>query len=83
MPIIHFNLLEGRTVQQKRELARRVSEVVSEVLDVKRETIRILIHELTAEDFSIAGMTAGERAESNAGLNGNGQDKHLTLGVKP
>jgi 4-oxalocrotonate tautomerase len=62
MPIIQFNLLEGRTVEQKRELARRVTQTVTEVLGVKPEVVRILIHQVTGDDFSVGGVTAAERA---------------------
>ena len=60
MPIIQFNLLEGRTVEQKRALARRVTETVVEVLGVKPESVRILIHEMGPHDFAVAGVTAGD-----------------------
>jgi 4-oxalocrotonate tautomerase len=64
MPIIQFNMMEGRTVEQKRQLARKVTETVSAVLDVSPETVRILFHEVTTNDFSVAGVTAAERQES-------------------
>lgn len=60
MPIIQFNLLEGRSVEQKRVLARRVTEAVVESLGVKPESVRILIHELGPYDFSVAGVPAAE-----------------------
>lgn len=64
MPIIQFNLLEGRTVEQKRELARRVTDTVVEVLGVKRESVRILVHEMTDDDFSVGGITSRDRKAS-------------------
>jgi 4-oxalocrotonate tautomerase len=67
MPIIQFNLLEGRTVEQKRQLARRVTDTVVEVLGVKPDSIRILIHEMAAHDFSVAGVTAADRAGAGGG----------------
>lgn len=60
MPIIQFNLLEGRTVEQKRRLAEKVTNTVVEVLGVKREAVRILIHEMSPDDFSVAGVTAAD-----------------------
>lgn len=67
MPIIQFNLLEGRCAEKKRELARRVTDTVVEVLGVRPEQVRILIHEMTGEDFSIAGVTAAERGQTANG----------------
>ena len=61
MPIIQFNLMEGRTVEQKKRLAEKVTDTVVEVLGVKREAVRILIHELGPYDFSVGGVTQAER----------------------
>ncbi|MBA4286076.1 MAG: 4-oxalocrotonate tautomerase [Xanthomonadaceae bacterium] len=75
MPIIQFNLLEGRTVEQKRKLAKRVTETVVEVLGVRPENVRILIHEMGAEDFSVGGVTASQNGKMPAaslnGVNGH------------
>ncbi|EIT70972.1 MULTISPECIES: tautomerase family protein [Hydrocarboniphaga] len=62
MPIIEFHLLEGRTIEQKRRLCNAVTDTVVEVLGVRREQVRILIHNLPPENFSIAGVTAADRA---------------------
>ena len=67
MPIIQFNMLEGRTVEMKRELAAKVTDTVVEVLGVKRETVRILIHEMGLQDFSVGGVTAMDRLAANGG----------------
>ncbi len=61
MPIIQFNMLEGRTVEQKRRLAERVTDTVVEVLGVKRESVRIMIHELGGYDFAVGGVTAADK----------------------
>jgi 4-oxalocrotonate tautomerase len=66
MPIIQFNLMEGRTVEQKKRLAEKVADTVVEVLGVRRETVRILIHELGPYDFSVGGVTQAERVASSA-----------------
>lgn len=60
MPIIQFSLLEGRTLEQKRQLAKRVSETVCEVLGCKPQSVRILINELAPDHFSVGGVTAAE-----------------------
>lgn len=65
MPVIHFNLIDNRTVEQKRELAKRVSETVCDVLQVKPESVRIAIHEVTPNDFSVGGVTLAEKLEQN------------------
>lgn len=64
MPIIQFNLMEGRTIEQKKRLAEKVTDTVVEVLGVKRETVRIMIHEMGPYDFSVGGVTQAERVAS-------------------
>jgi len=66
MPIIQFNLMEGRSEATKRELAKRVCETVCDVLGSKPEAVRILIHELGGNDFSVAGITVAEKQEVTA-----------------
>lgn len=64
MPIIQVNMLEGRTVEQKRKLVSSVTAAVTEALGVQPEQVRILIHELESEHFAVAGMTAAERKQT-------------------
>lgn len=67
MPIIQFNLIEGRSVEAKRRLAEKVTDTVVEVLGVKRETVRILIHEMAGHDFSVGGVTYADRLAAGNG----------------
>lgn len=68
MPIIQFNLLEGRSNEQKQRLAEKVTDAVVEALGVPRETVRILIHEMGTYDFSVGGVVQAERVAAS----GNG-----------
>lgn len=63
MPIIEMHLMTGRTVEQKRAVAAAITDAVCTTLGVKAETVRILVTEHGFEDFSVAGVTAGLRAE--------------------
>lgn len=66
MPIIEMHLLAGRTIEQKRRVSAAMSKAVAEALDVSPQTVRILITEHQADEFSVGGMTAGQRAEGTA-----------------
>jgi len=72
VPIIQFNLIEGRTVDQKRRLAEKVTDAVVDTLGVKRESVRILIHEMGAQDFSVGGVTYADRLAASAVSASNG-----------
>ncbi|HET8587218.1 MAG TPA: tautomerase family protein [Candidatus Limnocylindria bacterium] len=56
MPQITIQALAGRSVATKRELTRRVTEVVAEVLDVKPDAVTIWIVEGGPENFSKGGV---------------------------
>lgn len=60
MPIIQVNMLEGRTVPQKRRLHAALTSAAVEALGVAPESVRILIHELAPEHFALAGISHGE-----------------------
>ena len=79
MPIIQVNLLEGRTVAQKRAMVAAVTDAIVESLGVKRDSVRIMINEMHAENFALAGVSAGEQPlnkrnghPSASSSNGNG-----------
>ena len=60
MPIVTINMLEGRQPEKKTELIKRVTEVISEVLDSPPERIRIIINEMKNEDYGIGGLPVQE-----------------------
>jgi 4-oxalocrotonate tautomerase len=45
MPELTVNMIEGRTLEQKRELARRLTEVVVEVLKVDPSSVLVTFSE--------------------------------------
>lgn len=65
MPIIHVHILEGRSDEKKSRMARRVSEVVAETLDAPLETIRVLVHETSKDDWHVGGKSKSERDREN------------------
>jgi 4-oxalocrotonate tautomerase len=68
MPRLIVQQIEGRTVEQKRELARRLTEVAVDVLNVDPETVTVFIEEVPPENFARGGVLALDRRahDSNA-----------------
>lgn len=66
MPIIEMHLMVGRTTDQKRRVSAAVAKAAAEALEVSLQTVRILITEHGVEDFSVAGVTSGAKAEAAA-----------------
>ncbi|EHI73874.1 4-oxalocrotonate tautomerase [Streptococcus criceti] len=46
MPFVKIDLFEGRTQDQKIELAREVTEVVSRIANAPKENIHVIIRDL-------------------------------------
>lgn len=55
MPILQIELFKGRTVEQKREMAKRVTDAISETLNCPKEAISIIIREMEFENYAKAG----------------------------
>jgi len=61
MPLIEIHLLEGRSAEQKKKLLASVTEAVVESIDAPLQSIRVWIHEMTEDDYMVAGHMASER----------------------
>ena len=61
MPRIIIQAFSGRTLEQKRELVRRITEITVEVFEVSPETVTIRIEEGEKENFAKAGVLASDR----------------------
>lgn len=55
MPIVQIDMLEGRTVEQKRKLVAKVTEAIVESVDAAPETVTIIIREMSKQNLGKAG----------------------------
>jgi 4-oxalocrotonate tautomerase len=63
MPIIHVNMFEGRTIDQKRKMVVGMTDAVVKSLDVKPDAVRIIIHDLPRHNIAVAGVLASEKKD--------------------
>ena len=56
MPILQVEILKGRTLEQKREMVRKVTDAVTKTLNCPKEAVRIIIREMEFENFAKAGV---------------------------
>lgn len=61
MPEVIVNMMEGRTLDQKRELVRRLTEVVVEVCKTDPDAVLITILESKREHKAKAGQLFSDR----------------------
>jgi 4-oxalocrotonate tautomerase len=58
MPFINIQILKGHSQQRKNEIARRVTDAVSEVAELPREAIWVVFEDVAASDWYVGGKTA-------------------------
>ncbi|MDD3656947.1 MAG: 2-hydroxymuconate tautomerase family protein [Atribacterota bacterium] len=56
MPILQIEILKGRTVEQKREMVKMVTDAISETLNCPKEAVSIIIREMEWENYARAGV---------------------------
>ena len=60
MPVIIVEMFTGRTAEQKAALAQKLPEGTMEVLEVRPDQVRVIIHEMPKENYAIGGKTVAE-----------------------
>ena len=55
MPVIQITMSEGRTIEQKRELVKVLTKETARILNSKEENMRVLIYEVSKENWGNAG----------------------------
>ena len=61
MPEVIIELAQGRTVEQKRTLAREITRVVVETCDVQPDQVTVIIHEIPLTDKAKGGVLFVDR----------------------
>jgi 4-oxalocrotonate tautomerase len=60
MPVIIVEMYSGRTAERKAALAKKLTEGTIEVLGVRPDQVRVIIHEMSKENYAIGGKTVAE-----------------------
>ena len=61
MPTIRVDLMEGRTLEQKKELAKALTEATCKALGSKPESVDILFYDIKRHDWATGGVLWSER----------------------
>ncbi len=61
MPIVQIDLLEGRTLEQKRALAKKVTEAIVETAACPADAVKIILREMPKEHLSEGGVLRCDR----------------------
>ena len=61
MPIIHVELVEGRTKEQKKQLGEAITKATVEIVKVPAEAVKVIFVDMKKDEFMEGGILRSER----------------------
>ena len=61
MPLVQITMLQGRTADQKRKIAQRITDVMVEDAGARREAIVVTFLEVSKESYSSGGELMADK----------------------
>ena len=61
MPYINVQMLAGRSVDQKRELAKAITDSVASICKAKAEFVYVVIEDVEKENWAVGGTLAADK----------------------
>lgn len=61
MPLVQITMLQGRSTDQKRKIARRITDVMVEEAGAKREAIVVTFVEVSGESYASGGELMADK----------------------
>lgn len=55
MPIVNIDWFEGRTVEQKKEIARKITDVITDVTGCPEDAVTVIFNDKQRHDIAKAG----------------------------
>jgi 4-oxalocrotonate tautomerase len=63
MPLVQITMLTGRTADQKRKLAARITEVMIEEAGARREAVVVTFLEVERESYASGGVLMADKGK--------------------
>ncbi len=61
MPLVQITMLQGRTADQKRRIAQRVTDVMVEEAAARRDAIIVTFVEVSKESYASGGVLMADK----------------------
>jgi len=61
MPLVQITMLEGRSPEQKRKLAARITDAMVEEAGARREAVIVAFHEVSKESYASGGVLMADK----------------------
>jgi 4-oxalocrotonate tautomerase len=63
MPLVQVTMLTGRTADQKRKLAKRITDAMEEEAGARRDAIVVVFHEVSKESYASGGVLVTDKGK--------------------
>ena len=63
MPLVQITMLTGRTVDQKRKLAQRITDAMVEEAGARPEAVVVAFHEVASESYASGGVLMADKGK--------------------
>jgi 4-oxalocrotonate tautomerase len=63
MPLVQITMLTGRTTDQKRKLAQRITDAMVEEAGARREAVVVVFHEVSKESYASGGVLMADKGK--------------------
>lgn len=74
MPVITVEMFSGRTTEQKRDLAKVLTEGYVAVCGGKPESVHIIFHDVDRANWSVGGKLCAPQPDSDSAVSGNKEE---------
>ena len=66
MPLIQVLNASPSSTEKKRQLLAALTATYAEVMEIRPDTIRVILNELPRENWSVAGITLAESGQNES-----------------
>lgn len=63
MPVLTVQLWEGRTVEQKRNLVKALTDAMVEHAGARPDALHVILQEISRENWGLAGVLGIDRSD--------------------
>ncbi|MHA7198620.1 tautomerase family protein [Arthrobacter alkaliphilus] len=66
MPLIQAHSASPFSTEKKRQLLAALTATYAEVMEIRPDTIRVILHELPRENWSVGGITLADSGQNES-----------------
>ncbi len=56
MPVVHIDMISGRTPEMKEKLIEKVTDAITDALQISKDKVHIVLHDVPKENIGHGGI---------------------------